>query len=480
MSLAPPPTPVEDDAAAPLVVDADGALTGGDLFIEGVARLVARFPLKIFALPFWLLRGSASLKRQVAEAVPLPPSTLVLNPVVLREIDAAKAAGREVWLASGADEHAVEPLAEAVGAAGCIASDGDANPAGKARAAALVARFGENGFDYLGRSRRDLPVWRSARRAIGVGLSTGLARQVRAIDPGARLLPGSGGTPLDYVRALRPHQWIKNMVVFVPLAADHGTDARLYLTLVGVFAALSACASGTYLLNDVLDLPHDRRHGRKRHRPLAAGRAALLPSVGLGFALVAAGLAAAFLLSVTAGYGVLLYLAATFAYSLWLKRKTFIDVIVLALLYAIRVLIGAAAVSVVPSPWLLAFSLFIFLAIAIAKRQTELAAGEGVDGRAYHAEDGPAMAALGAGSGFATVVVLTLYIQSPEVSARYAQHELLWLVCPLLIHWLGRLTLLAGRGAVDDDPVVFAMRDRTSWLTGLAIVAAVLAALREP
>ena len=479
MSHAAPGTPVEDDAPTPLVVDAD-ALAGGDLLVEGAARLVALFPLKVFALAFWLLRGRAVLKRRVAEAVPLPPSTLASNPAVRQEIDAARAAGREVWLASGADPSAVEPLAEAVGAAGCIASDGRAGPAGEARAAALVARFGQKGFDYLGRARRDLAAWRSARRAIGVGLSAGLARDLRGLDPDARLLPGAGGAPLDYVRALRPHHWIKNLMVFVPLLADHGADAGLYVRLLGVFAALSACASGTYLLNDVLDLPHDRRHGRKRHRPLAAGRTGLLPSVGLGLALVATGLAAAFRLSVNAGYGVLVYLAATFAYSLWLKRRTFIDVIVLALLYAIRVLVGAAAVSVAPSPWLLAFSLFIFLAIAIAKRQTELAAAEGVDGRAYRAEDGPALAALGAGSGFATVVVLTLYIQSPEVSTRYPQHELLWLVCPLLVHWLGRLTLLAGRGAVDDDPVVFAMRDRTSWLTGLAIAAAVLAALRGP
>ncbi len=480
MSVAPPETPIEDDAATPLVVDVDGTLVADDLFLEGAARLIARCPLKVFALPFWLLRGRAALKRRVAEAVPLPPSTLVLNPVVLREIDAARAAGREVWLASGADPHAVEPLAETVGATGCITSDDGANLTGEARAAALVARFGESGFDYLGHARCDLPAWRSTRRAIGVGLSTGLARTLRGLDGDARLLPGAGGTPFDYLRALRPHQWIKNTMVFVPLLAAHGTDAGLYLRLLGVFAALSACASGTYLLNDALDLPHDRRHRRKRHRPLAAGRTGLLPSVGIGFALVTAGLAAAFGLSVAAGYGVLVYLAATLAYSLWLKRKTFIDVIVLALLYAIRVLIGAAAVAVAPSPWLLAFSLFIFLAIAIAKRQTELASAEGADGRAYHAGDGPAMAALGAGSGFATVVVLTLYIQSPEVSARYPQHELLWLVCPLLVHWLGRLTLLAGRGAVHDDPVVFAMRDRTSWLTGLAIVAAVLAALREP
>lgn len=458
------------DVPAPLVVNAD-ALAGDALLVEAAARLVARSPLKLFALAFWLLRGRAVLARRVAEAVPLPPSTLALDPAARQEVDRARAAGREVWLASAAGPDAGGPLAEAVGAAGCIASDD------RAGAAALVARFGPKGFDYLGAARRDLAAWRSARRAIGVGLSAGLARDVRGLDPDARLLPGAGGSPLDYFRALRPHHWIKNLMVFVPLLADHGADAGPYLRLLGVFAALSACASGAYLLNDVLDLPHDRRHGRKRRRPLAAGRTRLLPSVGLGCALAAAGLAAAFRLSPAAGYGVAFYLAATLAYSVWLKRKVWIDVLAIALFYAMRVFIGAAAVSVTPSPWLLAFSLFIFLAVAIAKRQTELAAGEGGGGRAYRAEDGPALAALGAGSGFATVVVLALYVESPEVSAAYARPELLWLVCPLFVYWLGRLTLLAGRGAMDDDPLVFAMRDPTSWLTALAIGAAVAAAL---
>ncbi len=465
-----------DDVPTPLVVNAD-VLAGDALLAEAAARLVARSPLKLFALAFWLLRGRAVLARRVAEAVPLPPSTLALDPVARREIELARAAGREVWLASGAGPDAAGPLAEAVGAAGCIAPDERAGHAGAAGAAALVARFGPKGFDYLGAARRDLAAWRRARRAVGVGLSAGLARDVRGLDPDARILPGAGGSPLDYFRALRPHHWVKNLMVFVPLLADHGADAGLYLRLLGVFAALSACASGAYLLNDVLDLPHDRRHGRKRRRPLAAGRTRLLPSVGLGFALAAAGLATAFRLAPAAGYGVAFYLAATLAYSVWLKRKVWIDVLAIALFYAMRVFIGAAAVAVTPSPWLLAFSLFIFLAVAVAKRQTELAAGEGGGGRAYRAEDGPAMAALGAGSGFATVVVLALYVESPEVSAAYSRPEMLWLVCPLFVYWLGRLTLLAGRGAVDDDPLVFAMRDRTSWLTALAIGAAVVAAL---
>ena len=442
-------------AEAPLVVDVDGSLIGGDLLIEGIARLLSVSPLSLFALPFWLaalmVRGRAALKRRIARAVPLPPDTLALNPAVLEEIAAAQAAGRAVWLASASDERAVAPLAETVGAAGCLASDGRTNLAGEAKAAALVARFGEGGFDYIGNERRDLAVWKRGRRAIGVGLPAGLARKVRALDGEARFLPGHGGGPLDRFRALRPHQWVKNVLVFVPLAAAHETGAGPYLVAAGIFAALSAVASGTYLLNDLLDLPHDRRHESKRHRPMAAGRVPLLPMIGIGAALSAGGLALAFWLSTAAGLWVLLYLAATCAYSLSLKRKTFIDVVTLAMLYAVRVLAGAAAVSVALSPWLLAFFLFLFLALAIVKRQGELralrdAGGSASGGRAYLAEDFPVMAALGAASGVASVVILTLYIQSPETGERYGRPEFLWLICPLLLYWLGRMALLACRG----------------------------------
>ena len=476
----------------PLVVDVDGSLIGGDLLIEGIARLLSVSPLNLFALPFRLaaamVRGRAGLKRRIAEAAPLPPDTLAWNPAVLEEIAAAQVAGRSVWLASASDARAVSPLAETVGAAGCLASDGRTNLAGGAKAAALVARFGERGFDYIGNERRDLAVWKRARRAIGVGLGADLARKVRALDGEARFLPGLGGSPRDWFRALRPYQWVKNVLVFVPLVAAHETGAGSYLVAAGMFVALSAVASGTYLLNDLLDLPHDRGHPAKRHRPMAAGKVPLLPMIGIGAALAAGGLALAFWLSAAAGLWVLAYLAVTCAYSLSLKRKIFIDVVALALLYAVRVLAGAAAVSVPLSPWLLAFFLFLFLALAIVKRQGELR-GSGrsaSSGRAYLAEDFPVVVALGAASGFASVVILTLYIQSPETGERYARPELLWLICPLLLYWLGRMALLAGRAwgeggskrlPDNDDPLIFALRDRTSWLTGLAVLAAFAAAL---
>ena len=219
--------------AVPLVVDVDGSLVCGDLLIEGITRLLAATPHRLFALLFWLARGRAAVKRRVAQAVPLPLATLVLNPAVLQEIAAAKAAGREVWLASAADEGVVVPLAESLEATGCLASDGHANLAGQAKAEALVEKFGEGGFDYIGNERRDLAVWKRARRAIGVGLPAGLARAVWALDNEARFLPGPGGRPLDGFLALRPHHWIKNALVFLPLVASHQTDAGLYLTAAG-------------------------------------------------------------------------------------------------------------------------------------------------------------------------------------------------------------------------------------------------------
>ena len=312
--------------------------------------------------------------------------------------------------------------------------------------------------------------------------SGGLARRLRAIDGGARLLPGPGRRLLDWLLALRPHHWVKNVLVFAPAVAAHETRPDLYLAAAEIFLALSACASGIYLWNDLIDLPHDRRHRTKSRRPMASGRVPLLPAAAVGAALAASGLLAAFRLSAVAGLWVLLYLVLTSVYSLWLKRKLFLDVAALAVLFTMRVLAGAAATGVALSHWFLAFSMFLFLALAIVKRQRELhglgEAGSSVlAGRAYVAGDLPVLGSLGTASSFASVLVLTLYIQDPTVTENYARPEVLWTICLLLLYWLGRMMLLANRGTVDDDPLVFAMTDRTSWLTAIGILAAFLIAL---
>ena len=479
--MADAPATTAEEAAIPLVVDVDGTLLVGDLLVEGIARLMAASPLSLLWLPVWFAGGRAKLKRKVAERTALPRSTLVLNPAVLEAIASAKAAGREVWLASGSDELVVAPLAEEVGAAGYFASDGITNLRGRAKAALLVDRFGEGGFDYAGNEGCDLFVWRKARRIVGVDLSASLKRRTRALRKDIELLPGLGGRLRDYWAGLRPQHWIKNTLVFAPLIAAHDAQAQHYLLAASVFVVLSACASAGYLLNDLADLADDRRHPAKRQRPMAAGKARPMPTLGLAGFLAAGGLAGAFWISTAGGLWTSLYLIVSVFYSMSWKRKLLIDVVVLATLYMVRIVAGAVVVAVPLSPWFLGFFMFVFLTLALVKRQRELhalASGQLKQaGRAWRAEDVHVVAACGAAGGVASALVFALYIQTPQVSELYARPEFLWPICPLLIYWLGRMTLLANRGLVDHDPVLFALRDRTSWLTGLAIAAALLAAL---
>ena len=389
--------------------------------------------------------------------------------------------GRPVWLASGADALVVRPVAESVGADGWLASDGQTNLVGGAKARALVERFGARGFDYVGNERRDLPVWEQARHAIGVDLSAATVRKLREIGPPPQLLGGAHGDWADWIRMLRPHQWTKNLLVFVPILAAHIQEVDAYLMMVGVFLALSCCASGSYVINDLLDLPHDRRHPHKHDRPVAAGRVSVPPAAALAVVLVVGGLVAAFQLSESAGIGLAVYVVGTLGYSLWLKRFVVVDVIALALLYGVRIGIGATE-SAVLSPWLLFFSLFVFTALAVVKRQAELVDADVAEapldsGRGYAAGDMVAMTALGAASALASAVVLALYVQSADTVVRYARPEALGFVCPLLVYWLARLVVLANRGVVHHDPIVFALRDRVSWVVGLGVAVVVAAAM---
>ena len=296
----------------------------------------------------------------------------------------------------------------------------------------------------------------------------------------------TGGTPVggpsDYLRALRPYQWTKNLLVFVPLVAAHTTDPGHWFTAAAVFTVFCVCASGTYLLNDLLDVAHDRHDENKRLRPIASGRIPSASAAASGAVLVCAAVAAAFWLSLQAGLGITAYLVATCAYSLYSKRKIFLDVVTLAILYVIRVIAGAAVVFITPSPWLLAFCLFIFLALAITKRLSEIHAlrvssRSAAEGRPYAAGDFTMMAALGAASGFASVVVLSIYVQSALAAGLYGRPHLLWLICPILVYWIGRMLLLACRGQCGSDPVVFVLRDGASWLSGAGVAVVFAAAV---
>jgi len=475
-----------DTADVALAIDLDGTLVRTDLLIESVLQLVARRPLALFAVFGWLFLGRAEFKRRVAARVAVDAARLPYEPRVLELARAARAAGREVVLATAA----ARPHAEAVAAhLGCfdrvLATGEGRNLSARHKAAALVALYGERGFDYAGNARADAAVWRVARGAIVVNPLPGAARAAQAAGAVLETVDTRAPRGRSLVRALRPHQWAKNLLVVLPLLTAHRVgDPAALAHAAAAFVVLCLVASAAYLVNDLVDLPHDRAHPRKRRRPFAAGE--LPPQVGLVAAplLFVAGVAAAAALSLPFAAMVLGYFALTLAYSFALKRVPILDVIVLSLLYTVRVLAGAAAIPVVMSFWLLAFSTFLFLSLAMAKRYVELErlAAQGAEaptGRGYAAGDASLLASLGTAAGLVSALVLALYIDSPGVAPLYRSPELLWPLCLVLLYWIGRVWLLAHRGELHDDPVVFALRDRVSLVlvlvTGAVLAAATLA-----
>ena len=455
------------DRDTPLCVDCDGTLIRTDLLHEAVLLLVKQAPLKLLLLPFWLVRGKAYLKQRVSESVEFEWPTLPLNEAVVDAIGVARAAGRRIVLATASHQRLADGLASHLGLFDdVLATEGSVNLAGENKRARLVKHFGERGFDYVGDSNADLPVWSSSRQAIIVSFGPGLANAARRIATVERVIAKPRAGFAGYLRALRLHQWLKNLLVFVPLAAAHQlTTAKGLLSGLFAFAAFSLCASAVYLLNDLLDLESDRRHIRKRLRPFAAG---LIP-VSHGFVLMPLllllSLAIAVLCLPTQFLVVLLsYFAVTLAYSLRLKRQVIVDVLILAGLYTLRVIGGGAATQVVPSFWLLAFSMFIFLSLALVKRYSELLItlqqnNAAPAGRGYLVNDLPVLMSAGTSSSMVAVLVLALYINNPEIRTLYAEPLWLWLVPPLLLYWVSRLWMKTHRGEIDDDPVVFAVRD---------------------
>ena len=473
------PMDVRDTAEPPLVVDIDGTLIRTDLLVESALTLLRSRPLDALRAPAWLAGGRARLKRELAARVPIDPAALPYDEAVLERLRRERAAGRRIWLASASDHGQVEAIAAHLGLFDGVFASGDGtNLKAGAKARALVEAFGDGGFDYIGNDRADVPVWRAARRALLVDAPEGATR---ALGDDAEVLVPRRRDALAWLRALRPHQWLKNLLVFVPILAAHAITPATVAAAAVAFVAFSLVASGVYVLNDLLDLPSDRAHPRKAARPLASGALPIVHGPALSAGLVVVGLLLAALVG-PALVGVLaLYLLATTAYSVYLKRKALLDVITLAGLYTARVLGGAAAAGLVVSQWLLAFSMFLFLALAIVKRHAELVDAVTNDqgdprGRGYLAGDLPMLAALGAASGYIAVLVLALYTQTPQVQTLYAQPGWLWGVVALLLYWISRMLLVSHRGLMDDDPLVFAVRDRGSLVAGALAAALVIAA----
>lgn len=469
-------------ALRPLVVDLDGTLLNTDLLLEAFFSLVAANPLAALRALGALAQGKAAFKARLAAESVIEIATLPVNAEVLAFIRERKALGHKVYLASASDRIHVEALATHLGLFdGVFYSDGSVNLGGARKAKVLCDAFGHKGFDYIGNAKVDVAVWRHSGEVLLANVSPGLSRSVQRWAPEARAVAAHRPSARDYAKALRLHQWLKNLLIFVPAIAAHLFGAPLLSALIAFFS-FSLCASSVYLLNDLLDLKSDREHRTKSRRAFASGKIPLVQGIVLVPVLLAGAASLAALLPlrfaiVLAGYYVL-----TLAYSFWLKRQMLVDVVTLACLYGVRLLAGGAAVGVTLSPWLGALSVFLFLSLALIKRCTELGerqrAGRGdPPGRGYRLADLSALQSMAAASGYLSILVLALYFNSPAVVALYSWPNRMWLICVLALYWISRVLLLSHRGDMHDDPVVFAATDRVSLLTAVAVGAVVLISL---
>ena len=460
----------------PLVVDLDGTLLRSDMLVESGLAFLRAQPLRCYLPLFWLLRdGKAQLKARLAENVTLDVANLPFNEAVLAWLREEKAQGRELVLATATHRAYADRIGAHLGLFDRIlATENGTNLSAGRKRDALVAAFGEAGFDYAGNSRDDVAVWKAADAAIVVDPERGVTRRAEAAANCARVMETRNGTVRAWIKQLRVHQWLKNFLIFVPLLAAHKIGAlSLVVNALLAFVFFSLCASSVYLLNDLLDLGEDRNHPTKRFRPFAAGRLSvksgllvfpllLLVAFGGSYALLP--------LRFTAVLG--LYYVTTLAYSFYLKRVVVADVVALAALYTIRIIAGTMACGLTLTFWLLAFSMFMFLSLALVKRYAELhvARAKGMDkkpgGRGYYPTDLEMISSLGAASGYLSVMVLALYIQEQSIARLYAHPQFIWLACPLLLFWVSRTWMLTHRGLMHDDPVVFAVKDRISLLTG--------------
>ncbi|WP_341317440.1 UbiA family prenyltransferase [Paraburkholderia sp. IMGN_8] len=466
----------------PLVVDLDGTLTLTDTLTESVIQLVKRNPSNIIRLPMWLLQGRSAIKHKIAARSNFSAEYLPYREALIDFLTVEKIRGRRIILATAAHGSIASSVSAHLGLFDeVLATKGDINLKGSAKLEKVRECVG-GPFVYVGDSYADLPVWLGSQAAILAGVSPRLAALVREHVPIEREFTNRKIGLHVWLKALRVHQWLKNLLLFVPLlTAFSFFDTDKLVTLAMAFISMSLGASATYIANDIWDLESDRRHPRKQYRPFASGTLTISSGLLSIVALLIASVALAFSVSVEFAAMLVLYLVLTTVYSWFLKSRVMIDVITLSLLYTLRILAGSVAVQINTSRWLLAFSVLTFLNLALVKRCSELvslrASGDTATvGRDYHVADLEVLWPLGIGASLAAVVVFGLFINAPDTAVRYALPDLLWLVALGLISLFARLWIKTVRGAMDDDPVVYLIEDHGSLLTILIMVAIMMTA----
>lgn len=472
----------------PLAVDLDGTLIRSDLLTEAASTFATRSPFGILAMARWVVRGRDVLKVELADRIPVHPESLPYRPDVLEWLRQQHAEGRPLLLVSASEERYVEAVADHLGIFDRYAgTTRGTNLKASRKRDFLVNEFGVGGYDYVGNESADLPVWADAHTAHVVGPTSLVARVPAGVPVGMTFAASSGGAARHLFKAMRPHQWLKNILVAVPLVtAQLVGDASAVLGTLLAFVLFCLTASSVYLLNDIIDVPNDRIHPEKRRRPFASGELSLLSGwlawpamAALAFALALALLPWAFAVVLA------IYFGLTLVYSTWAKRKAVLDVVVLGGLYTIRMVAGGAAIAVPLTMWLVTFSILFFLSLALIKRVSELSGVRQIEGaepwaavpgRGYMASDLELLSSYGVAASIGSVVIFTLYLQDAHTQQLYASPRVLGLAIPILLAWLMRCWLWAHRGHMAEDPIVFAAKDPKSLLAGAAFVAVFVAA----
>lgn len=459
------------DNTVPLVVDLDGTLINTDLLHEGVIALLKKNFLYFFLLIPWLLKGKVYLKNKIFRIAQISPELLPFNTELLEFLKKESDNGRTIIMATASPiSNAIEiskihPLFDQV-----YGTDNKTNLKGKNKSTVLINLFGKGKFDYIGNSHSDLKIFSSSRYSYLVNVPIFLEKKVKRISNLQFTWNSQKDSLLSLLKAIRPHQWVKNLLVFVPLITAHKFNS---LSLISqtfyAFIAFNFVASSGYLINDLADLNSDRSHPRKRFRPLASGKVSILSGSSLALILFGGGLFLASRISSLFLLILLSYFITSLSYSLYFKKAVLYDVFILALLYSIRVFAGGEVIGVQLSFWLIAFSTFIFLSLAFVKRYSELMqvnnkGGLLSRGRDYLIEDLHLLQVMGIVSGFSSVIVFSLYIDSPEVAFLYSKPKLLWSISLLFLFWISRIWLITIRGKMTDDPIIFAIKDLTSYI----------------
>lgn len=465
------------ETTVPLVVDLDGTLTVTDTLHESFVRLVFQDPPAALASLLRIGRGPAVVKRFVAERCELDAASLPYRSDLVDLINSEKERGRPIHLVTAADQSIADAVAAELGLfETATGSDGKRNLKGQAKLEHVRGQFA-GGFIYAGDGSADLPVFIAARGVILCDVGTRTARAVaQAGTPVFARLRRAISPAQSWPRALRVHQWAKNILLFVPLFVGHayGDITKIAATVLG-FMLLCVLSSATYILNDLADLDADRLHATKRLRPFASGSLKIKYGLGAGAFMMLGALAGAFALSPPFAAALLAYLALTLAYSFGLKRIPLLDVFIIGLLFTLRIVMGAEVTGLNHSPWLLSFAMAFFLSLALSKRHGEVMRAARIDveeivGRGYRGNDWPITLTFGIGVGLVSVVIMLLYMTNDAApSGFYGQPGWLYGIPALLTVWLMRVWLLSNRMLLHDDPVVFALRDRVSLALGFAV-----------